>query len=50
MERAFEPLVAFARSLFLFDELPVPVEAEVDAIVDTKLCYILVGSFETGAL
>lgn len=34
VERAFEPFVAFARSLFLDDEPPVPVEAEVDAIVN----------------
>ena len=31
--RAFDPLVAFARSLFLDDdEPPVPADAEVDAI------------------
>ena len=29
---AFEPFVAFARSLFLEDELLVPVDADVDAI------------------
>ena len=32
VERAFEPLVALARSLFLDDDPPVPVEAEVEAI------------------
>ena len=32
VERAFDPLVALARSLFLDDDPPVPVEAEVDAI------------------
>ena len=33
MERAFEPFVALARSLFLDEDPPVPVEAEVDAIL-----------------
>ena len=33
MESAFEPLVAFARSLFFEeDEPPVPAEAEVEAM------------------
>ena len=34
VERAFEPLVALARSLFLDDDPPVPVEAEVEAILN----------------
>ena len=44
MERAFEPFVALARSLFLDEDPPVPVEAEVDAIL-MSLCALFYFDF-----